>query len=49
MHAAANYPTTPGVHVQAWGQDVKNRLGSTIEVEDIAHLGDEALLPQYSD
>ncbi|WP_244818221.1 hypothetical protein [Caballeronia sp. Lep1P3] len=31
----------PGAHVHAWGQGVKNRLGRSIEVDEIAHLVDE--------
>jgi len=46
-HAAAELAAylTPGAYVQAWGQGVKNRFGSTIEVEEIAYLVDEASSP----
>ena len=41
-HAAAELKAylTPGAYVQAWGRGVKNRFGSTIEVEEIAYLVD---------
>ena len=29
---------TPGVHVQAWGDGVKSKLGRTVEVREIAEL-----------
>ncbi|WP_244850912.1 hypothetical protein [Caballeronia sp. SL2Y3] len=32
---------TPGAHVHAWGYGVKNRLGRSIEVDEIAHLIDD--------
>lgn len=41
-HAAAELAAylTPSVHVQAWGQGVKNKFGRTLEVHDIAELVD---------
>ena len=41
-HAAAELKAylTPGAYVKAWGQGVKNRFGSTIEVDEIAYLVD---------
>jgi hypothetical protein len=41
-HAAAELAgyLTPGAHVHAWGQGVKNRHGRTIEVDEIAELVD---------
>jgi hypothetical protein len=41
-HAAAELAEylTPGVHVQAWGRGVKNKLGRTVDVHDIAELVD---------
>ena len=30
----------PGVHVQAWGQAVRNKYGCTMDVHDIAMLVD---------
>jgi len=46
-HAATELTAylTPGAYVQAWGQGVKNRFGSTIEVEEIAYLVDEGSGP----
>jgi hypothetical protein len=43
-HAAAELAAylTPGAHVHAWGQGVKNKFGRTIEVEEIAELVDAA-------
>jgi hypothetical protein len=42
-HAAAELAAylTPGVHVQAWGGGVKNRLGRTANVDEIAKLIDD--------
>ncbi|WP_114812978.1 hypothetical protein [Paraburkholderia kururiensis] len=42
-HAAAELAVylTPGVHVQAWGDGVKSRLGRTVNVHEIAELVDE--------
>jgi hypothetical protein len=39
-HAAAELAgyLMPGVHVQAWGQGVKNRFGRSVEVHHIAEL-----------
>ena len=31
---------TPGVHVQAWGESIRNRFGRTIDVHEIALLVD---------
>jgi hypothetical protein len=41
-HAAAELAEylEPGAQVQAWGHGVKNRRGATIDVSDIALLGD---------
>jgi hypothetical protein len=30
----------PGAHIQVWGRGVKNRYGTSIEVDDIAELVD---------
>ncbi|MFL9999624.1 MULTISPECIES: hypothetical protein [Paraburkholderia] len=42
-HAAAELVAylTPGAHVQAWGRGVRNRVGCTVDVHDIAELVDE--------
>ncbi|WP_144138306.1 hypothetical protein [Paraburkholderia sp. BCC1884] len=41
-HAAAELIAylSPGAHVQAWGHGVKNKLGCTVDVHDIAELVD---------
>lgn len=42
-HAAAELAAylAPGVHVQAWGDGIKNRLGHTVNVHEIAKLVDD--------
>jgi hypothetical protein len=42
-HAAAELAAylVPGIHVQAWGEGVKNRLGRTVNVHEIAELVDD--------
>jgi hypothetical protein len=42
-HAAAELAAylAPGVHVQAWGEGIKNRLGRTVNVHEIAELVDD--------
>jgi hypothetical protein len=44
-HAAAELASylTPGAHVHAWGNGIKNRHGRTIEVDEIAELVDAPL------